>query len=25
LSWEPKTELNDGLKRTVDYFRERMS
>jgi UDP-glucose 4-epimerase len=25
LSWEPKTELSEGLKRTVDYFRERMS
>jgi UDP-glucose 4-epimerase len=25
LSWEPKTELGEGLKRTVDYFRERMS
>jgi UDP-glucose 4-epimerase len=24
LSWEPKTELREGLKRTVDYFRERM-
>ena len=25
LSWDPKTELSEGLKRTVDYFRERMS
>jgi len=25
LSWEPRTELGEGLKRTVDYFRERMS
>ena len=25
LSWEPKTELGEGLKRTVDYFRERMN
>jgi UDP-glucose 4-epimerase len=25
LSWEPRTELSEGLKRTVDYFRERMS
>jgi len=24
LSWEPRTELNEGLKRTIDYFRERM-
>jgi UDP-glucose 4-epimerase len=24
LSWEPRTELSDGLKRTIDYFRERM-
>jgi UDP-glucose 4-epimerase len=24
LSWEPRTELSEGLKRTVDYFRERM-
>jgi UDP-glucose 4-epimerase len=24
LAWEPKTELSEGLKRTVDYFRERM-
>lgn len=24
LSWEPKTSLVDGLKRTVEYFRERM-
>jgi UDP-glucose 4-epimerase len=24
LSWEPRTELREGLKRTVDYFRERM-
>ncbi|THJ25173.1 MAG: NAD-dependent epimerase/dehydratase family protein [Nitrospira sp. CG24E] len=24
LSWDPKTELSEGLKRTVDYFRERM-
>jgi UDP-glucose 4-epimerase len=23
LSWESKTELSEGLKRTVDYFRER--
>ena len=25
LSWEPKTELSEGLKRTVDFFRERMN
>ena len=25
LSWEPRTELSEGLKLTVDYFRERMS
>jgi UDP-glucose 4-epimerase len=25
LSWEPRTELSEGLKRTVDYFREHMS
>jgi len=25
LSWEPKTELSEGLKKTVDYFRERLS
>ena len=25
LSWDPKTELSEGLKRTVDYFRERMN
>lgn len=24
LSWESKTELSEGLKRTVDYFRERL-
>ncbi len=24
LSWEPRTELSEGLKLTVDYFRERM-
>ncbi len=24
LSWESRTELSEGLKRTVDYFRERM-
>ena len=24
LSWEPKMNLSDGLKRTVEYFRERM-
>ena len=24
LSWEPRTELSDGLKLTVNYFRERM-
>lgn len=24
LSWEPKTDLRDGLKKTVEYFRERM-
>lgn len=24
LSWEPRTELREGLKRTVDHFRERM-
>jgi len=24
LSWEPKTTLSDGLKRTVDYFKQRM-
>jgi UDP-glucose 4-epimerase len=25
LSWEPRTELGEGIKRTVDYFREHMS
>ena len=25
LYWEPKIELSEGLKRTVEYFRERMS
>ena len=25
LYWEPKIELREGLKRTVEYFRERMS
>jgi UDP-glucose 4-epimerase len=25
LSWDPKVELREGLKRTVEYFRERMS
>jgi UDP-glucose 4-epimerase len=25
LSWEPKTDLNEGLRKTVDYFRERLS
>ncbi|MBA5866332.1 MAG: NAD-dependent epimerase/dehydratase family protein [Nitrospira sp. CR1.3] len=25
LSWEPKMTLSDGLKRTVEYFRERMA
>jgi UDP-glucose 4-epimerase len=25
LSWEPKIELSEGLKRTVDFFRERMN
>jgi len=25
LSWEPRTELSEGLKLTVDYFRKRMS
>jgi UDP-glucose 4-epimerase len=25
MSWEPKMNLTDGLKRTVEYFRERMS
>jgi len=25
LSWDPRTELSEGLKRTIDYFRERMS
>ncbi len=25
LSWEPRTELSEGLKRTVDFFRERLS
>jgi UDP-glucose 4-epimerase len=25
LSWEPRIELSEGLKRTIDYFRERMS
>jgi UDP-glucose 4-epimerase len=25
LSWEPRTELSEGLKRTIDYFRGRMS
>jgi len=24
LSWEPRTELSEGLKRTIEYFRERM-
>ncbi|MEO5957197.1 MAG: UDP-glucose 4-epimerase, partial [Nitrospiraceae bacterium] len=24
LSWEPRAELSEGLKRTVEYFRERM-
>lgn len=24
LMWEPKTNLSDGLKKTVDYFRERL-
>ena len=24
LSWEPKTGLSDGLKKTVDYFKERL-
>jgi UDP-glucose 4-epimerase len=24
LSWEPKTGLNEGLRKTVDYFRERL-
>ncbi len=24
LSWEPRTELSEGLKRTIDYFSERM-
>jgi UDP-glucose 4-epimerase len=24
LSWESRTELSEGLKHTVDYFRERM-
>jgi len=24
LSWEPKTDLNEGLRKTVDYFRERL-
>lgn len=24
LGWEPKTDLRDGLRRTVEYFRERM-
>lgn len=24
LSWEPKTNLSEGLKKTVDYFRERL-
>lgn len=24
LSWDPKTDLRDGLKKTVEYFRERM-
>ncbi len=24
LSWEPRVELSEGLKRTVEYFRERM-
>jgi len=25
LSWEPRIELREGLKRTVEFFRERMS
>jgi UDP-glucuronate decarboxylase len=25
LGWEPKVELADGLKRTIDYFREVLS
>jgi nucleoside-diphosphate-sugar epimerase len=24
LSWEPKTDLSEGLKKTVEYFRERL-
>jgi UDP-glucose 4-epimerase len=24
MSWEPKTGLSEGLKRTVEYFKERM-
>jgi UDP-glucose 4-epimerase len=24
LSWEPKTNLSEGLKKTVEYFRERL-
>jgi dTDP-glucose 4,6-dehydratase len=24
LGWEPKVDLNDGLKRTIDYFRDRV-
>ncbi|HSF67809.1 MAG TPA: NAD-dependent epimerase/dehydratase family protein [Nitrospiraceae bacterium] len=24
LSWEPRVELSEGLKRTIEYFRERM-
>ncbi len=24
MSWEPKTNLSEGLKKTVDYFRERL-
>jgi UDP-glucose 4-epimerase len=25
LSWDPKTDLSEGLKKTVEYFRERMT
>ena len=25
LSWEPKTELSEGLRKTVEYFKERLS
>jgi nucleoside-diphosphate-sugar epimerase len=24
VSWEPRADLSDGLKKTVEYFRERL-